>query len=78
MIGVWRSGEGASGRSGLCLGVDIGSVACKVVVCDRYIDSNKAHQAARLADGADVKAFFRWIDRLEYGDTLIKAEIVRR
>lgn len=39
----------------------------KVVVCDRYVDSNKAHQAARLPRGADRRAFFRWIDRLEYG-----------
>jgi len=39
----------------------------KVVVCDRYVDSNKAHQAARLPAGADRKAFARWIDRLEYG-----------
>ena len=39
----------------------------KVVICDRYVDSNKAHQAARLARGANRAAFFRWIDRLEYG-----------
>jgi len=38
----------------------------KVVVCDRYVDSNKAHQAARLPRGADRLAFFKWVDRLEY------------
>ncbi len=39
----------------------------RVVICDRYVDSNKAHQAARLPRGADVGAFFKWIDRLEHG-----------
>jgi len=39
----------------------------KVVVCDRYVDSNKAHQAARLPKGADREAFLRWIERMEYG-----------
>lgn len=39
----------------------------KVVLCDRYVDSNKAHQAARLPEGADRNAFFRWVDRMEYG-----------
>jgi len=39
----------------------------KVVLCDRYVDSNKAHQAARLPADADRKAFFRWVDSMEYG-----------
>ena len=39
----------------------------KVVVCDRYVDSNKAHQAARLPRAADRAAFYRWLGRLEYG-----------
>lgn len=38
----------------------------KVVVCDRYVDSNKAHQAARLADDAKRAEFLAWIDRLEF------------
>jgi len=38
----------------------------KVVVCDRYVASNKAHQAARLPAAEDPEAFLRWIDRLEY------------
>ena len=41
--------------------------AGEVVVCDRYVDSNKAHQAARLPRNADRAAFLRWVDRLEYG-----------
>ena len=36
------------------------------VVCDRYVDSNKAHQGARLPRGADLGAFLDWLDRLEY------------
>jgi len=39
----------------------------KAVLCDRYVDSNKAHQAARLERRAGREAFFRWIDRMEYG-----------
>jgi len=38
----------------------------RVVVCDRYVDSNKAHQAARLPRGADKAGFLRWVDRMEY------------
>lgn len=39
----------------------------KVVVLDRYVDSNKVHQAANLGRGADCAAFLKWIDTLEYG-----------
>lgn len=39
----------------------------KVVICDRYVDSNKAHQAARLADDSARGEFLAWIDRLEFG-----------
>jgi dTMP kinase len=38
----------------------------RVVVCDRYVDSNKAHQAAKLPPAQRAR-FMRWIDRLEYG-----------
>jgi dTMP kinase len=38
----------------------------KVVICDRYVDSNKAHQAARMP-AAQRPAFLKWVDRLEYG-----------
>jgi len=38
-----------------------------VVVCDRYVDSNKAHQGARLRGAAARKKFLDWVDRLEYG-----------
>jgi dTMP kinase len=38
----------------------------KVVVCDRYVDSNKAHQGARLRNPAARKEFLDWLDRLEH------------
>ena len=40
--------------------------AGKRVVLDRYVDSNKAHQAANLKPKADRAAFLKWIDRMEY------------
>jgi dTMP kinase len=39
----------------------------RVVICDRYVDSNKAHQGARLRNPASRAKFLRWVDRLEYG-----------
>ena len=39
----------------------------KTVVCDRYVDSNKAHQALKLQDARRRAAFLRWVDRMEYG-----------
>lgn len=39
----------------------------KTVVCDRYVDSNKAHQGARLRDERAREKFMQWVDRLEYG-----------
>jgi dTMP kinase len=37
-----------------------------VVVCDRYVGSNQAHQAAKLPP-EERPAFFDWIEKLEYG-----------
>lgn len=37
------------------------------LVLDRYVDSNKAHQAANLKRTVKRADFFAWIDRLEYG-----------
>ena len=39
----------------------------RVVICDRYVDSNKAHQGARLRSAASRGKFLDWVDRLEYG-----------
>lgn len=38
----------------------------KIVICDRYIDSNIAHQASKLP-GGEKKEFIKWIEELEYG-----------
>jgi dTMP kinase len=37
-----------------------------VVVCDRYVESNLAHQAARMAPG-QRDGFVDWLRRVEYG-----------
>jgi len=37
-----------------------------VVICDRYVPSNLAYQAAKLPR-AEWKAFFRWLRNIEYG-----------
>ena len=39
----------------------------RTVILDRYVRSNKAHQAANLPAGARRGPFLDWIDRLEYG-----------
>ena len=41
--------------------------AGKVVVCDRYVDSNKVHQALKVPKGRERAAFLRWVDRMEHG-----------
>ena len=38
-----------------------------IVVLDRYVDSNKAHQAAKLPNARHLAPFLKWVDRLEYG-----------
>ena len=38
----------------------------KVVICDRYIDSNIAHQASKLSE-RERNEFIKWIEDLEYG-----------
>jgi dTMP kinase len=40
--------------------------AGKIVLADRYVGSNLAHQAARVAAPARVE-FVKWIEHLEYG-----------
>ncbi|WP_395302998.1 dTMP kinase [Pectobacterium zantedeschiae] len=38
----------------------------KIVICDRYVDSNIAHQVSKLPDGEKLN-FIKWIEELEYG-----------
>lgn len=39
---------------------------CDVVLCDRYVASNIAHQAAKV-DGAERTELIRWIQHVEHG-----------
>jgi dTMP kinase len=41
--------------------------AGRTIILDRYVDSNRAHQAANLKPRADRTAFLKWIDKMEYG-----------
>lgn len=40
--------------------------AGKVVLCDRYVGSNLAHQGCKIESGEERKKFFAWIEHLEY------------
>jgi dTMP kinase len=40
--------------------------AGKVVLCNRYVGSNMAHQGAKFGDPAEQRGFFVWEDNLEY------------
>lgn len=37
-----------------------------IVICNRYVGSNMAHQGAKLDDPAEQRGFFVWADNLEY------------
>lgn len=37
-----------------------------LVICDRYVPSNVAHQAAKIPDPADRDSFIKWIEDIEY------------
>ena len=38
----------------------------EIVICNRYVGSNTAHQGSKIADKRQRHAFFKWNDRLEY------------
>jgi dTMP kinase len=38
-----------------------------VVLCNRYVPANMAHQGSKLPSGAERRAFFEWVSELEYG-----------
>lgn len=38
----------------------------KIVVLDRYVLSNKAHQSVKIGSSNERESFFQWIDELEY------------
>jgi dTMP kinase len=39
----------------------------RLVLCNRYVPANQAHQGSKLAAGDQRRAFVEWVDRLEYG-----------
>lgn len=53
--------ERSEKRDAICADLDAG----KVVLCDRYVYSNVAHQACRLPD-EERPAFRRWLEEIEF------------
>lgn len=41
--------------------------AGKIVLCDRFVGSNMAHQGTKFSDDQERNAYFTWLDNLEYG-----------
>lgn len=46
----------------------------KIVVCDRYMASNIAHQAAKLQTPNSKLQFIKWLEKFEYTDNKIPRE----
>lgn len=42
--------------------------AGKIVVLDRYVESNMGHQGGKIRDSLERENFFKWLDDLEYGN----------
>ena len=40
----------------------------KIVVLDRYVESNMGHQGGKIRNAEERKKFFKWIEELEYGN----------
>jgi dTMP kinase len=53
--------------------IDVALSAGKIVLADRYIASNMAHQSARIPP-EQREEFFTWLKRLEYGLYALPAE----
>lgn len=62
MVSASRSGVDAGGRLDLCLGVDIGSVACKTVVCDR--SGRLVDRSYDRTEGRPIQTLLRRLERL--------------
>jgi len=41
--------------------------AGRLVLCNRYVPANLAHQGSKMPPGGRRRAFFEWVERLEYG-----------
>ncbi|KKS04956.1 dTMP kinase [Candidatus Curtissbacteria bacterium RIFCSPLOWO2_02_41_11] len=48
--------------------------AGKMVICDRYVGSNIAHQVAKLQTPNAKLQFIKWLEDLEYGENKIPKE----
>jgi dTMP kinase len=46
----------------------------KIVVCNRYVGSNLAHQAAKLQTSNSKLQFMKWLEKLEYEENKIPKE----
>jgi dTMP kinase len=40
----------------------------KIVILDRYVESNMGHQGGKIRDAEERKSFFKWLEDLEYGN----------
>jgi len=38
-----------------------------IVISDRYVSANKGHQAGKISDPTERRAFIEWLNELEYG-----------
>ena len=43
----------------------------KTIICDRYMVSNIAHQAAKIKSQSEQSKFVKWLEELEYGENKI-------
>ena len=43
----------------------------KLVICDRYMASNIAHQAAKIKSQSEKSKFVKWLEGLEFGENKI-------
>ncbi len=74
----------AGDRLMACPSINVDLKAGKIVVCDRYIGSNIAHQAAKVESPADAKTlagkqsrkseFIEWVEKFEYKENKIPEE----
>ncbi len=46
----------------------------KIIICDRYVGSNLAHQAAKLKTQNSKLQFIKWLENLEYEENKVPKE----
>jgi len=40
----------------------------KIVILDRYVESNMGHQGGKIRDKLEREEFFKWLEEIEYGN----------